>query len=102
MSARGSALVLKDRQRAAARRRYTAQHKLTVLWQTDACTEPGEIGVLHRWEDCLSRTWPLAQAAARSIGCGTNSSVSPMQLAHTHRRCNGCEQPRIANQGIFP
>jgi len=50
MSARGSAVVLKDRQRAVARRRYTAQHKLTVLWQTDACTEPGEIGVLHRWE----------------------------------------------------
>jgi hypothetical protein len=47
MSASGSAVALKDRQRG---RRYTAQHKLTVLWQTDACTELGEIGVLHRWE----------------------------------------------------
>jgi hypothetical protein len=30
MSTKGSAVVLRDRQRG---RRYTAQHKLTVLWQ---------------------------------------------------------------------
>ena len=56
MSASGSAVVLEDRQRGgdvvakATRRRVTAEYKLRVLREADACTEPGEIGVLLRRE----------------------------------------------------
>jgi transposase len=56
MSASGSAVVLEDRQRGveivakATRRRFTAEYKFTVLREANACTEPGEIGVLLRRE----------------------------------------------------
>jgi transposase-like protein len=53
MSASGSAVVLEDRQRGATswrRRRFTAEYKLRVLREADACTEPGEIVVLLRRE----------------------------------------------------
>ena len=52
MSANSSAVVLEDRQRVvevvtkATRRRVTAEYKLRVLREADACTEPGEIGAL--------------------------------------------------------
>ena len=36
------------------RRRFTAKYKLQVLQQADACTEPGEIGVLLRREGLYS------------------------------------------------
>ena len=35
---------------AKPRRRFTAQYKLRILAEADACTEPGEIGVLLRRE----------------------------------------------------
>ena len=56
MSANSSAVVLENRQRGvevvakATRRRFTAEYKLTVLREADACTEPGELGVLLRRE----------------------------------------------------
>jgi transposase len=56
MSAHSSAVVLDDRQRGvevmakATRRRFTAEYKLRVLREADACMEPGEIGVLLRRE----------------------------------------------------
>jgi transposase-like protein len=34
----------------ATRRRFTAEYKLGVLREADACTEPGEIGALLRRE----------------------------------------------------
>ena len=34
----------------ATRRRFTAEYKLRVLQEADACTEPGEIGTLLRRE----------------------------------------------------
>jgi transposase len=43
-----------------ARRRFTAQYKLRILEEADACTEPGQIGVLLRREGLYSSnltTW---------------------------------------------
>lgn len=42
------------------RRRFSAKHKLDVLKKADACTEPGELGVLLRREGLYSSnltTW---------------------------------------------
>lgn len=42
------------------RRRFSAKHKLEVLKKADACTEPGELGVLLRREGLYSSnltTW---------------------------------------------
>ena len=56
MSAHSSSVVLDDRQRGvevvakATRRRFTAEYKLRILREADACTEPGEIGALLRQE----------------------------------------------------
>ena len=56
MSAQRSAVVLDDRQRGVegmakvTRRRFTAEYKLKVLREADACTEPGEIGAVLRRE----------------------------------------------------
>jgi len=36
------------------RRRFTAEYKLRVLWEADACTRPGEIGALLRREGLYS------------------------------------------------
>lgn len=38
----------------AKRRRFTAQYKLWLLQQADACTEPGQIGALLRREGLYS------------------------------------------------
>src|ERR1022692_2404339 len=52
MSAHSSSVVLDNRQRGvevvakATRRRFTAESKLRVLREADACTEPGEIGAV--------------------------------------------------------
>jgi len=45
---------------ASARRRFTAQYKLRILKEADACTEPGQTGVLLRREGLYSSnltTW---------------------------------------------
>jgi transposase len=42
------------------RRRFTAQYKLSILEQVDACTKPGEVGALLRREGLYSShlaTW---------------------------------------------
>lgn len=44
----------------AARRRFTAQYKLDILKQADACSEPGTLGALLRREGLYSsylKTW---------------------------------------------
>ena len=52
----------------ATRRRFTAEYKLRVLREADACTEPGEIGALLRREGwytshlCLWRKQRRARA----------------------------------------
>jgi len=38
----------------AKRRRFTAEHKLRMLQEVDACTEPGQIGALLRREGLYS------------------------------------------------
>jgi transposase len=38
----------------AKRRRFTAEYKLRILKETDACTEPGELGSLLRHEGLYS------------------------------------------------
>jgi transposase len=38
----------------AARRRYTAEYKLRIVQQADACTQPGEVGALLRREGLYS------------------------------------------------
>jgi transposase-like protein len=40
--------------RAAAQRRFTAEYKLRILLEADACTRPGEIGALLRREGLYS------------------------------------------------
>ena len=73
MSAHSSAVVLDDRQRGvevmakATRQRFTAEYKLRVLREADACTELGEIGAVLRREGwytshlCLWRKQRRAQ-----------------------------------------
>ncbi len=44
----------------AARRRFTAEYKLRILKQADACTEPGSLGALLRREGLYAsnlKTW---------------------------------------------
>ena len=46
------------------RRRFTAQYKLSILTQVDACTDPGEVGALLRREGLYSShlsTWRQAR-----------------------------------------
>ena len=56
MSAHSSAVVLDDRPQEVevvakeTRRRFTAEYKLKVLREADACTEPGAIGAVLRRE----------------------------------------------------
>ena len=38
----------------ASRRRFTAEYKLRIVREADACTQPGEIGVLLRREGLYS------------------------------------------------
>mgnify|MGYP002065136290 CR=1 FL=1 len=49
----------------AERRRFTAEEKLRILEEADACTEPGEIGALVRREGIYSSylsRWRRARA----------------------------------------
>ncbi len=39
----------------ARRRRFSAEYKLQILRQADACSKPGEIGALLRREGCIRR-----------------------------------------------
>ena len=39
----------------AARRRYTAEYKLRIVQQADACTEPGEVGGCCAARACTRR-----------------------------------------------
>ena len=52
----GPVLVVADPEvpEKARRRRFTAEYKLRILEQADACTEPGEIGGLLRREGLYS------------------------------------------------
>lgn len=89
MSAHSSAVVLDDRQRGvevvaqATRRRFTAEYKLTVLREADACTEPGEIGCLLRREGLYSSHLYLwrKQRRARELSGLTPARRGPVPKA---------------------
>ena len=89
MSAHSSAVVLDDRQRGgevvaqATRRRFTAEYKLTVLRDADACTEPGEIGCLLRREGLYSSHLYLwrKQRRARELSGLTPARRGPVPKA---------------------
>ena len=89
MSAHCSAVVLDDRQRGvevmakATRRRFTAEYKLGVLREADACTEPGEIGCLLRREGLYSSHLYLwrKQRRARELSGLTPSRRGPVPKA---------------------
>src|SRR5712692_5490318 len=49
------------------RRRFSAQYKLRILREVEACTRPGEIGALLRREGCT--------AGIRRSGVGSAASV---------------------------
>src|SRR5829696_3501578 len=83
----------------AKRRRFSAEYKLAIVREADACTEPGEIGALLRRErlyssdlvdwrrqreagalQALARTRGPSlptQPGSRSSGCGGPTSASP-------------------------
>jgi transposase-like protein len=57
----------------AERRRFTAEEKLRVLEEADACTEPGEIGALVRREGIYSSylsRWRQARDRGQLAGLG--------------------------------
>ena len=47
------------------RRRFSAEYKLAILREADACTEPGQIGALLRRERLYPLTWSIGAANAR-------------------------------------
>lgn len=67
----------------ATRRRFTAEYKLGILREADACTEPGEIGALLRREGlytshlCLWRK----QRRARELSGLTPARRGPVPKA---------------------
>jgi transposase len=67
----------------AKRRRFSAEYKLRILEEVDACTEPGQIGALLRREGLCSShltTWRRQRAQGQLAGLkakrrGRKSSV---------------------------
>lgn len=60
----------------AMRRRFTAEYKLRILKQADACTEPGSLGALLRREGLYSsnlKTW------RRQVEQGALSALTPQK-----------------------
>ena len=39
------------------RRQFTAEYRLRILKEADACKKHGELGALLRREGCTARTW---------------------------------------------
>lgn len=50
----------------ATRRRFSAEYKLRILREAEACTRPGEIGALLRREGLYSSIWTTWRAQRRS------------------------------------
>lgn len=70
---------------AKARRRFTAQYKLRILEEADACTEPGQLGVLLRREGLYSSnltTW------RRQRSEGILDSLSPKKRGRKAKKKN--------------
>lgn len=67
------------------RRRFTAKYKLSILAEVDACTKPGEIGVLLRREGLYYsniRTWQ------RQLQEGALKGLSPKKRGRKQHEVN--------------
>jgi hypothetical protein len=53
----------------AARRRFTAEYKLRILKQADACTELGKLGELLRGRVCMHRISRHGVAKETKVSC---------------------------------
>lgn len=60
----------------AVRRRFTAKYKLSILHQTDSCTEPGSIGAILRREGLYSSN---LNAWRRQRDEGSLAALTPRQ-----------------------
>jgi transposase-like protein len=69
----------------ARRRRFTAEYKLRVLQEADACGEPGEIGALLRREGLYSSHLVLWR---RQRAEGTLQSLSPRKRGRQPQQKN--------------
>ena len=68
----------------ASRRRFTAEYKLRLVTEAEACTEPGEVGALLRREGLYSshlRQW----CQAREVG-----AVEALERPWGRRRAGPC------------
>ena len=81
----------------AERRQFSAEYKLRILAEADACTERGQIGALLRREGLYRRTWTNGASSAGQ-GCKPwrRRSVAPRPTRRRPRspgcagRTNGC------------
>lgn len=80
----------------ATPRRFTAEYTLTVLREADACTEPGEIGVLLRREGF---TPPTCASGAISGVRGSSWGSPPLGEALRRRRSTRWRQGGGAGAG---
>jgi hypothetical protein len=53
----------------ARRRRFSAEYKLAILREADACTQSGEVGALLRREGCTPRIWSTGAASVTRARC---------------------------------
>jgi len=75
---------------AKPRRRFTAQYKLRILAEADACSEPGEIGALLRREGIYSSyltTW------RRQKEKGLLQAMSPKKTRAPGKRKKSADRP---------
>src|SRR5271165_4269827 len=64
----------------ATRRRFSAEYKLRILTEVDACSEPGEIGALLRREGLYSShlvDWRRSRDAGALEGLGRKRGRKP-------------------------
>jgi transposase-like protein len=67
------------------RRTYTAEYKLAVLRELDACTEPGQLGAILRREGLYSSNiteWRRKREAGELRGLGANKNGRPQRIAN--------------------
>lgn len=76
-----------------ARRRYSAEYKLRIVAEADACLEPGEVGALLRREGLYKSRRRLRQGLA---WCGRARALGsrPLRSARS-RRCAGQGRRRV-------
>ncbi|MFO7564967.1 MAG: hypothetical protein R6X02_20145 [Enhygromyxa sp.] len=74
------------------RRRFTAQYKLSILEQADACTQPGEIGALLRREGLYSSHLAMWRGAREQ---GQLAALEPRKRGRKAKKVDPRDQ-RIA------